>query len=116
MPIQDRWEYSWLLEELQRSLHKEDYCKVHFLSHLSRFMIPFLGERKSLLLFFALGIVTIPFSGIVPVNLFWIMYPLSVARSITFLANPTIKGMMSRQYPKELQGELLGVLTSVRNL
>src|SRR5690554_4351914 len=44
------------------------------------------------------------------------MYPLSWARSVTLLASPTIKGMISRQYPKELQGELIGTLTSAKNL
>lgn len=110
---------------------------------LIRYLLPWLGDRKTLLLAMFIDAVlsssllrsvsavlcltrhdqrhadddhqvsSWPYA-LVPSGFY--LYPIMVFRSIAFLAMPVSKGIISKQYGMAQQGELMGVLSGLKTI
>ncbi|MFM6976011.1 MAG: TCR/Tet family MFS transporter [Sphingobacteriaceae bacterium] len=81
---------------------------------LIRFIIPKLGQEKSLyvgLALYSLGYLLFAFAG----NS-WMMFVFMIPYSLGGIAGPALQGIISSQVPANEQGELQGALTSMMSL
>ncbi len=78
---------------------------------LIRKIIPWIGERKTVILGFALDIVVFFFTAILTNG--WIVLGLTPLSALGGMATPAMQGLMSRAAGADQQGELQGLLTSI---
>lgn len=81
---------------------------------LIRFVIPRLGERKTVIAGFSLGILAFAFTGTLSNG--WIVMGLAPLTGLCAMSTPALQGLMSRAADDNQQGELQGVLSSVMAL
>jgi DHA1 family tetracycline resistance protein-like MFS transporter len=81
---------------------------------LSRKLIPYLGEVRSLLL--GLSIATLAYLGYGLATDGWMIYAIIVCASIGGIAGPALQGILSKSIPANEQGALQGGLTSLGSL
>ncbi|WP_039017842.1 TCR/Tet family MFS transporter [Halocynthiibacter namhaensis] len=78
---------------------------------LIRKIIPWLGERKTVIIGFAMDIIVFGFTAVLTNG--WIVLGLTPLSAIGGMATPAMQGLMSRAASPEQQGELQGLLTSI---
>ncbi|MBI1494292.1 TCR/Tet family MFS transporter [Halocynthiibacter styelae] len=78
---------------------------------LIRKIIPWIGERKTVILGFALDIVVFFLTAILTNG--WIVLGLTPLSALGGMATPAMQGLMSRAAGADQQGELQGLLTSI---
>ncbi len=78
---------------------------------LIRFIVPRLGDRKSVLVGLVVTALSTVAYGLVPQG--WMIYLIIPLGSLGFILTPALTSLMSRAVPDNMQGELQGVLTSV---
>lgn len=81
---------------------------------LIRFIIPKLGQERSVYLGIALYAIGFLLYGIAPAG--WMMYPIIVIYCLGSIAGPALQGIMSSSIPPNEQGELQGGFTSLMSL
>jgi len=81
---------------------------------LIRRIIPWLGERKTVIMGFAMDIVVFALTAFLTNG--WIVLGLTPLSAIGGMATPAMQGLMSRAAGPEQQGELQGLLTSISAL
>jgi DHA1 family tetracycline resistance protein-like MFS transporter len=79
---------------------------------LIRFVIPRLGEFRTAIL--GLSMELLSFVGLAFAPTTWVIFALLPLSAIGMLAGPAMQGIMSRAVPDNAQGELQGVISSVR--
>ena len=79
---------------------------------LIRFVIPRLGEYRTAML--GLSMELLSFIGFVLAPATWVIFALLPLSAVGMLAGPAMQGIMSRAVPDNAQGELQGVVSSVR--
>jgi DHA1 family tetracycline resistance protein-like MFS transporter len=79
---------------------------------LIRFVIPRLGEYRTAML--GLSMELLSFIGFVLAPTTWVIFALLPLSAVGMLAGPAMQGIMSRAVPDNAQGELQGVVSSVR--
>lgn len=78
---------------------------------LIRKIIPWIGERKTVVLGFVMDIVVFFFTAILTNG--WIVLGLTPLSALGGMATPAMQGLMSRAAGPDQQGELQGLLTSI---
>jgi len=78
---------------------------------LMRYVVPRLGERKTVFMGFGLDILTFGLTGVLTNG--WIVLGLTPLSAIGAMASPALQGLMSRVADDSQQGELQGLLTSL---
>ncbi len=81
---------------------------------LIRRIIPWLGERKTVIMGFAMDIVVFAFTAFLTNG--WIVLGLTPLSALGGMATPAMQGLMSRAAGPDQQGELQGLLTSISAL
>lgn len=79
---------------------------------LIRIVIPRLGEYRTAVL--GLSMELLSFIGIAFAPATWVIFALLPLSAVGMLAGPAMQGIMSRAVPDNAQGELQGVVSSVR--
>lgn len=79
---------------------------------LIRYVIPRLGEYRTSIL--GLSMELLSFFGIAFAPATWVIFALLPLSALGMLAGPAMQGIMSRAVPDNAQGELQGVVSSVR--
>lgn len=79
---------------------------------LIRYVIPRLGEYRTAVL--GLSMELLSFIGIALAPATWVIFALLPLSAIGMLAGPAMQGILSRAVPDNAQGELQGVVSSVR--
>ncbi len=79
---------------------------------LIRYVIPRLGEHRTAIL--GLSMELLSFVGIAFAPATWVIFALLPLSAVGMLAGPAMQGIMSRAVPDNAQGELQGVVSSVR--
>lgn len=79
---------------------------------LIRMVVPRLGEHRTALVGFFFNAVAFFFYAAVPQG--WMIFALMPITALGALASPAIQGIMSRAVPDDAQGELQGVVSSIR--
>jgi DHA1 family tetracycline resistance protein-like MFS transporter len=79
---------------------------------LIRYVIPRLGEYRTAIL--GLSMELLSFFGIAFAPATWVIFALLPLSALGMLAGPAMQGIMSRAVPDNAQGELQGVVSSVR--
>lgn len=79
---------------------------------LIRVVIPRLGEQRTAVL--GLSMEFLSFVGIAFAPATWVIFALLPLSALGMLAGPAMQGIMSRAVPDNAQGELQGVVSSVR--
>ncbi len=79
---------------------------------LIRVVIPRLGEHRTAIL--GLSMEFLSFVGIAFAPATWVIFALLPLSALGMLAGPAMQGIMSRAVPDNAQGELQGVVSSVR--
>jgi len=83
---------------------------------LIRLIIPRFGERKTSLFALGIDVVTAWMYGSIPADMPYLLLILFALRALALMTGPSLQGMISRQYNKSMQGEVLAVLAALRNL
>ncbi|ELR21383.1 transporter, major facilitator subfamily protein [Acanthamoeba castellanii str. Neff] len=110
--IKDRFDWDSLDLGIITSFFGLTYCLSQGV--LLRFVLPRLGDRKSLLLaMFTDAISTWPYA-VIPSGGY--IYPLMLLRTVALMAMPISKGIISKQYGPEKQGELMGVVSGLKTI
>jgi MFS transporter, DHA1 family, tetracycline resistance protein len=82
---------------------------------LVRVVVPWLGERRAILLGLTVSAITPVLYGIVPQG--WMVYPVMVLALFGWtIAQPAVQALMSQAVPRNEQGLLQGALASLTNL
>jgi DHA1 family tetracycline resistance protein-like MFS transporter len=81
---------------------------------LTGYAVPKLGERRSIVLGFAL--MTLGFVGYALAPQGWMIYPALVIGSLGGIANPAMQSVMSKQAGPNSQGELQGAVASIASI
>ena len=81
---------------------------------LTGWIVPKLGERRSIMVGFLL--MTVGFLAYALVPLGWMIYPAIAVGSLGGIANPAMQSVMSRQVGPSAQGELQGAIGSLSSV
>ena len=118
--VQSTWsfytmfKFGWVEDEVGYSLAFVGVMVAIVQGWLIRFIIPKLGQERSIyggLMLYAVGFVLF---GIA--NQGWMMYIFLIPYCFGGIAGPSLQGIMSNQVPPNEQGELQGALTSLMSL
>jgi DHA1 family tetracycline resistance protein-like MFS transporter len=77
-------------------------------------VVPWLGERRAIVVGFALMSVGFLAYALVPYG--WMIYPALAIGSLGGIANPAMQSVMSKQAGPQSQGELQGALSSIAGI
>ncbi len=78
---------------------------------LIRLILPWLGQERTVMLGFALNILSFVMIALVPNG--WIVLALTPVSALGGIANPALQGIMSSRAGADQQGELQGLISSV---
>lgn len=81
---------------------------------LLRFVVPGLGEKRAVLLGYAMSVAAFVLYGAATSG--WMMYAIIVATGLGGIAAPTTQAILSRQVPANEQGAVQGALASLSSL
>jgi len=77
-----------------------------------RIALRFLGDRKALILALVINTISCTMYGLATEE--WHVYSIMGLRAISMISSPILQGMLSRNFAAYEQGELLGVLGSIK--
>jgi len=106
--------FGWGPAETGWSLTFVGVMTVIVMGGLTGYAVPRLGERRAIVLGFAL--MTLGFLGYALVPLGWMIYPALVIGSLGGIANPAMQSVMSKQAGPDAQGELQGAVASIASI
>jgi MFS transporter, DHA1 family, tetracycline resistance protein len=106
--------FGWGPSEVGWSLTFVGVMTVLVMGGLTGFVVPKLGERRSIMLGFTLMSVGFVAYSLVPMG--WMIYPALAIGSLGGIANPAMQSVMSRQAGPSSQGELQGALASIASI
>lgn len=106
--------YHWTPKQVGLSLAAVGVMAAIVQGGLARKIIPFLGERRAIVLGLINAVVFFTCYGLAQQG--WMIYGLIVAGSICSVAMPAIQGLISRSVPANEQGGVQGALSSLASL
>jgi len=106
--------FGWGPAETGWSLTFVGVMTVIVMGGLTGYAVPRLGERRAIVVGFAL--MTLGFLGYALVPLGWMIYPALVIGSLGGIANPAMQSVMSKQAGPDAQGELQGAVASIASI
>jgi MFS transporter, DHA1 family, tetracycline resistance protein len=106
--------FGWSLRSVGLSLMAVGLTTAVVQGGLVRFIIPRLGERRSLLLALAMGVSG--HLGFALAERGWVMYVVLVPFALSGLAGPAVQALITREVGASEQGELQGSLNSLAGL
>jgi DHA1 family tetracycline resistance protein-like MFS transporter len=106
--------FAWDVRQVGLSLAAFGVLSLVFQAGLSRLWLPKLGERRAVLLGFAIG--TVEYLGYALATQGWMVYAIMVAAGVSFFAGPATQGLLSRQVGPDEQGSLQGAVSSLSSL
>lgn len=118
--VQTNWAYyvkvkfGWDATQIGWSLATVGLAFAVIQGGLIRFIIPKLGQERSVYLGIALYAIGFLLYGIAPAG--WMMYPIIIIYCLGSIAGPALQGIMSSSIPPNEQGELQGGFTSLMSL
>ena len=109
-----QYKFHWSPTQMGWSLTFVGIMTVIVMGVLTGFVVPRLGERRSILVGF--GLMTVGFLGYAFVPLGWMIYPALAIGSLGGIANPAMQTVMSKQAGPYAQGELQGANASIASV
>ena len=106
--------FGWDVKQNGLSLAAFGALSLIFQAGLSRVWLPKIGERRAVLLGYAIG--SLEFLGYGLATHGWMVYAIMVAASLSYFAAPATQGLLSRQVGPDEQGTLQGALSSLTSL
>ena len=106
--------FGWDVRQNGLSLAAFGALSLIFQAGLSRVWLPKMGERRAVLLGYAIG--SLEFLGYGLATHGWMVYAIMVAASLSYFAAPATQGLLSRQVGPDEQGTLQGALSSLTSL
>ena len=106
--------FGWGPSETGWSLTFVGVMTVIVMGGLTGYVVPRLGERRSIVFGFLL--MTFGFMGYALAPQGWMIYPAIVLGSLGGIANPAMQSVMSRQAGPSSQGELQGAVASLASI
>jgi len=106
--------FGWGPAETGWSLTFVGIMTVIVMGGLTGYAVPRLGERRAIVVGFAL--MTLGFLGYALVPQGWMIYPALVIGSLGGIANPAVQSVMSKQAGPNSQGELQGAVASITSI
>ena len=106
--------FGWGKLETGWSLTFVGVMTVIVMGGLTSRVVPWLGERRSIMVGFLL--MAVGFAGYALVPMGWMIYPALVIGSLGGIANPSMQSVMSRQAGPQSQGELQGAMGSIASI
>jgi len=106
--------FGWGPAETGWSLTFVGIMTVIVMGGLTGYVVPRLGERRAIVVGFAL--MTLGFLGYALVPQGWMIYPALVIGSLGGIANPAMQSVMSKQAGPNAQGELQGAVASIASI
>jgi len=103
--------FGWSPSEMGWSLTFVGVMTVVVMGGLTGWVVPRLGERRSIVVGFLLMSVGFIAYSLVPAG--WMLYPALAIGALGGIANPTMQSVMSRQVGASSQGELQGAVASL---
>ncbi|MEM7145089.1 MAG: TCR/Tet family MFS transporter [Verrucomicrobiota bacterium] len=108
------YRYEWSTGQVGMSLALVGLMAALVQGGLTRVVVPKLGEKKTAVFGLAMGCVSLVLYGLATEG--WMLYPVIVVGSLSGLANPAIKGLISRSVGADEQGAVQGTLTSIMSV
>jgi MFS transporter, DHA1 family, tetracycline resistance protein len=109
-----QYKFNWSPAQMGLSLTFVGVMTVIVMGGLTGVVVPRLGERRSILLGFAL--MTVGFLGYAFASQGWMIYLALAVGSLGGIANPAVQSVMSRQAGPTAQGELQGANASIASV
>ncbi len=106
--------YGWTLPQVGLSLFAVGITSAIVQGGLARKLIPLLGEHRSILIGFGIGVLAFIGYGASPEG--WMIYAVLVAGSIGGIAVPAVQSMITKNVRPDEQGAIQGALTSLQSL
>jgi MFS transporter, DHA1 family, tetracycline resistance protein len=106
--------FGWGPSETGWSLTFVGIMTVIVMGGLTSFVVPRLGERRSIIVGFLL--MTAGFLGYALAPVGWMIFPAIAIGSLGGIANPSMQSVMSRQAGPQAQGELQGAMASITSV
>lgn len=109
------YRFHWSAFEIGLSLAMVGVMFVVGQGGLMRVLVPWLGERRAILMGLTVAVTGMLAYAFVPVG--WMVYPIMVLGMFGWtIAQPSVQGLMSRSVPPNEQGLLQGAISSLMNL
>ena len=106
--------FAWGVRENGLSLAVFGAVALIFQVGLGRFLLPRLGDRRTVLLGLAVGAAQYVAFALATQG--WMIYAITFAGGFSFLSGQAMQGLLSRQVGEDEQGTLQGALTSLVSL
>jgi MFS transporter, DHA1 family, tetracycline resistance protein len=106
--------FGWNEVQMGWSLTFVGIMTVLVMGGLTGVLVPRLGERRAMLLGFALMTAGFVLYALVPQG--WMLYPAIAIGSLGAIANPSMQTVMSKQAGPSAQGELQGAIASIASV
>lgn len=107
-------QFGWAEAENGLSLAAFGVIALVYQLGVARILLPRLGERRTMLLSLAFGVVEC--AGYALATRGWMIYAIMVVAGLAFLAGQVTQGFLSHQVGEDEQGTLQGALTSLSSL
>ncbi|MEM8955211.1 MAG: TCR/Tet family MFS transporter [Verrucomicrobiota bacterium] len=108
------YRFGWSVGQVGFSLALVGLMAAVVQGGLTRVIVPKLGEKKTAVLGLTMGTVSLVAYGLATRG--WMVYPIIILGSLNGLANPAIKGLISRSVGADEQGVVQGTLASVMSI
>ena len=109
-----QYKFNWTPAQMGLSLTFVGIMTVIVMGGLTGVVVPRLGERRSILLGFAM--MTVGFLGYAFASQGWMIYAALAIGSLGGIANPAVQSVMSKQAGPTAQGELQGANASIASV
>lgn len=106
--------FDWASWEIGLSLASVGICMAAVQGWLIRYIVPWLGEVRTVLL--GIGAEVIALVGIGLATKGWILYLLMPAAALGNIVSPALTALMANRIPDDAQGELQGVISSAQSI
>ncbi len=106
-----KYRYDWSSRDVGLSLMVVGLCAAAVQGGLARRVIPMLGERRAMLIGFAIAVLA--YIGYGAATAGWVLYAVIVIGSLGAIGQPAGQGLISRTVGADEQGEIQGGITSL---
>ncbi len=106
--------FGWSARDDGLSLAAFGAVSLIFQVGLARFLLPKLGERRTVLIGLAVGIAE--YTAFALATQGWLVYVIIAASGVGFLSGQAMQGLLSREVGEDEQGTLQGALASLNSL